>query len=416
MKRINVILMMVSALAFAACGLADPWKTWENEGELPSDRLLPSGLKETLCLADWWKFSYADEDFYFQFIDDGTVESNSTILRDAVSTTYYIDWDEPYAVKLTIVGGGHLGYLPSGEEEMFVVTSFDDAEIIASGSETGAEFRLVPATSSEVKAMMAEKADAVVKIEAAQRIVEAGMACGAIYDNGTLVGHYALDLSAYGSYSVRFDILSGRVLTHSSVGVTVDLGSTVALDSPVSVAGKSISSIAVNVQDRTVSLGNSLVPVVSDAGSWYLGSSYSTYIVKRNSEDSRCDACDAIAAELNANYDFYSEVELSDRTDRPFFTIPNSWDDNRGYVALYSLNTPYVSETEKDRVYFSGGTRQEMPYGGDTSRWVPWTLENYSALIGTYYNNDGVIIIKEPEASIIWLLSPVDGSWFKAAR
>ncbi|MCM1198369.1 MAG: hypothetical protein NC308_05730, partial [Clostridium sp.] len=139
MKRVSAILMIAMGFALAGCGLSDPWKTWENEGQMPSDRLLPSELKEVLCLSDWWKMSYESEEFYFQFIDDGTVESNSTIFRDEVSTTFYIDWDEPYALKLTVVGGGHVGYLESGKEDTFIVTSFDDTEIVCKGSETGAE-------------------------------------------------------------------------------------------------------------------------------------------------------------------------------------------------------------------------------------------------------------------------------------
>ncbi len=414
MKRINVILIMASVLALVSCGLADPWKTWENEGELPSDRLLPSDLKETLCLADWWKCSYGSEDFYFQFIDDGTVESNSTLLRDAESTTYYINWEEPYSLLLTVVGGGHFSYLSSGKEETLVVTAFDDAEIKCKGSESGAEITFVPATSSDVNKMVAAKADEYKKMEVAEKIVNAGMTTGAIWASGTLVAHYYVDLSEYKAYTARFDILENNVLTHKTVSVTVGLDSRINLASAISVAGKPIQSIALDTESKSVSAGSGFTASVSNSGSWYIGNDYRTYVFRSPSSDSRCGGCDAIVSEFNAQSDKFASIELSDRGGRPFFTIPNNWDDGRGYVAIYSNSAPYVDSKEADKVYFSNGSRQEMPYGGD-SKWISWTMENYPAIIGTYFNEEGVIIIKDGDQTI-WLLSPVNGNWFKAAK
>lgn len=56
---------MIAAIcvAFTGCGMADPWKKWEGEGELSADRLLPSELKTALCAQEWWKTQYAGKEF-----------------------------------------------------------------------------------------------------------------------------------------------------------------------------------------------------------------------------------------------------------------------------------------------------------------------------------------------------------------
>lgn len=418
MKRINVILMMASVLALASCGLADPWKTWENEGEQPSDRLLPSELKETLCLADWWKCSYENEDFYFQFIDDGTVESNSTLLRDAESTTYYINWEEPYSLLLTVVGGGHFSHLSSGKEETLVVTSFDDSEIKCSGSESGTAITFVPATSSDVSRMVAAKADEYKKLEVASGIVSAGMASGAVWSSGAFVAHYYLDLSVYKAYTARFDILENNVLRHQTVGVSIGLDGTASLSPAVTVAGKSISSISIDVNGKSVSAGSGFTAAVSNSGDWFSGrtSGYSTYEIHR--DGSKGAASKAIWDEITAAAGYsWGNIEVSDRAGRPFFCCPDGSPDGQWYVGVYSVDTPYVSQTELDRVYFTGGVRTEMPYGGD-GKWASWIVENHPVLIATYSAEEGVIVVKDGDTGPrkVWVLSPVNDNWYMAEK
>lgn len=36
---------------FYSCGMTEPWKDWEHEGEPSADRLRPSEVKELLCAA-----------------------------------------------------------------------------------------------------------------------------------------------------------------------------------------------------------------------------------------------------------------------------------------------------------------------------------------------------------------------------
>jgi len=419
MKRVAVISMMAFVALLSGCGLSDPWKTWENEGELPSDRLLPSELKETLCLSDWWKVSYMDEDFYFQFLDDGTAESNSTILRDGVATTYYINWEEPYELKLTIVGGGHLGYLESGKEETLTVTSFDDAGIVCKGSESGAEMTLVPATASDYKEMLGKKAEAYKIAEYAGKITDEGMASGAIWNSGKFVARFHIDLSVAKSYSVRFDILEDGVLTHRDVAASLGADGKAALASGVSVAGKTISSIAFNVEDRTISVDNGMTAAVNDCGAWFTGkvSGYGTYEIRR--DGSRGAASKAIWDEIVAAGKYsWGTIEVSDRTGRPFFCCPDGTQtDGQWYVGVYSVDSPYVSDTEPDRVYFTGGTRTEMPFGGD-GKWADWIVGNHPLLISTWTSTDGLIVVKDGDEGLrrIWLLSPVDENWYMAEK
>lgn len=419
MKKAAVLLMTAFVLALSGCGLSDPWETWEDEGIQPADRLLPSELKETLCSAAWWKFSYEDEDFYFQFTEDGTVESNSTILRDGTSTTYYLNWDEPYAIELTIVGGGHLGYLSSGKEETFIVTSFDDAEIICTGNDTGTEITFVSATGSDYNALNVWKAEESKRLEVAQGIIDAGMASGAVWASGQFVAHYHIDLSNYKSYFVRFDILENNELSHVEIPASLGLDGTVTLSSAVSVAGQTISVIALDTQDKTVSVGSALAAAVSNSGAWFTGkvSGYGTYEIYRNG--GKGAASKAIWDEIASAADYnWGTIEVSDRSGRPFFFCPDgNQTDGQWYVGVYSVDSPYVSATELDRVYLTGGLRSEMPWGGD-GKWQNWIMENHSLMFGTYMSGDGIIIVKDGDSGPrkIWLLSPVNENRIMAEK
>ncbi|MCM1198220.1 MAG: hypothetical protein NC308_04965, partial [Clostridium sp.] len=276
------------------------------------------------------------------------------------------------------------------------------------------EMKLFSATGAEYNAMVANKAEAYKTIELAEKITDAGIASGALWSAGTFAAHWYADFTKDKAYSVRFDILEDGVLSHQTVAASLSLDGTLSLSSAVTVDSKAVSSIVFDVDSKSVSAGNSFTAAVSNSGAWYIGSDYRTYVFRSQSDDSRCKACDAIANEFDAQKSLYSSIELSDRTYRPFFTIPSNWDDGRGYVAIYSNIAPYVDENEKDRVYFAGGSRQEMPFGGD-SKWISWTLENYPVLVGTYYNDEGIVVVRDGE-NLIYFLSPVDGNWFVAAK
>lgn len=67
MKKLIYIMLSLCCLVFYSCGMTEPWKDWEHEGDMSADRLRPSEVKELLCAADGWKMIYQGVTFYFQF-------------------------------------------------------------------------------------------------------------------------------------------------------------------------------------------------------------------------------------------------------------------------------------------------------------------------------------------------------------
>ena len=65
MKKLIYIMLSLCCLVFYSCGMTEPWKDWEHEGDMSADRLRPSEVKELLCAAD------------FQFDEEGNVASDS---------------------------------------------------------------------------------------------------------------------------------------------------------------------------------------------------------------------------------------------------------------------------------------------------------------------------------------------------
>ena len=64
MKKLIYIMLSLCCLVFYSCGMTEPWKDWEHEGDMSADRLRPSEVKELLCAADGWKMIYQGITFY----------------------------------------------------------------------------------------------------------------------------------------------------------------------------------------------------------------------------------------------------------------------------------------------------------------------------------------------------------------
>ena len=94
MKKLIYIMLSLCCLIFYSCGMTEPWKDWEHEGDMSADRLRPLEVKELLCAADGWKMIYQGVTFYFQFDEEGNVASDSdeTLLKNEVGTDYSLDF------------------------------------------------------------------------------------------------------------------------------------------------------------------------------------------------------------------------------------------------------------------------------------------------------------------------------------
>ena len=42
MKKLIYIMLSLCCLVFYSCGMTEPWKDWEHEGDMSADRLRPS--------------------------------------------------------------------------------------------------------------------------------------------------------------------------------------------------------------------------------------------------------------------------------------------------------------------------------------------------------------------------------------
>lgn len=411
MKNNKVLFILVSGIFISGCGLSDPWEKWADEGTLPEDRMLPSDVLATLCSVEWWKFEYSEETFYFQFYDDGTAITNSTIHRDELTTSFWLDWDDAYSVELNISGGGHLQYLSSGGETAFLISAYSTSSITSTGVETAASFVFVPTDSEEVEDMAEDKAEEVAKVEAVQRIIDAGFDHGAVFCSDDLLAHYYMNIAVEEeeNYTIRFDILKDGEVAHTTIAISVDINSTVTFTESVTIGDYEVTGMSYS--DYAMTLTGSTGYTVAENttyASWYIGSSYSTYILS--------DGCEAIMDEFQNYKDYWGQIEFSDRDGRPIFYGSPNWDAHATwYVGVYSNNTPTTDSTQQDIAYFTGGYYMEMPYGGYESN-MDDVATFYDSLLSFYFNTDGVIVAKHPSSEILWLLSPTGTSWIKGTR
>ena len=50
MKKLIYIMLSLCCLVFYSCGMTEPWKDWEHEGDMSADRLRPfRGKRTTVC-------------------------------------------------------------------------------------------------------------------------------------------------------------------------------------------------------------------------------------------------------------------------------------------------------------------------------------------------------------------------------
>ena len=55
MKKLIYIMLSLCCFVLYSCGMTEPWKDWENEGNMSEDRLRPSEVKDLLCTTGGWR-------------------------------------------------------------------------------------------------------------------------------------------------------------------------------------------------------------------------------------------------------------------------------------------------------------------------------------------------------------------------
>lgn len=534
MKILAKLSLMALCMAAAACGMTDPYEKWTEDGDPAEneDRLYPSELRDVLCAADGWKLSYDNNDFYFSFTEDGNVECNSSILKDALSTAYRFNFDSYDAVMLTIEGSGHLAYLPSNVfGETFTVTGFtsdelslaygsgqktvmnavsetdirkldaekwavrnilvaadgwklsrsgndfyfqfsEDGKVICNsnmpkaaattdygfsgtiesmvltinggghmsylenydesfnvvsssagsiglkGTQTGESFSLTKVSKADIDAVEQEKG-------VIFKIIEYKLANGVIRSSdGRFAAHYAIDYIT--GNNIRFDIIKDRVLSHETVGITIDDNANVTFESSVSVAGQNISGISFDLSSKTATLqGASGLSAGknTDAVSYFIkqnennNGGYQTHLIKAG--ENVGGANDELWNELKAGASEWHQIEVSDRGNRPIVFCPANGNNDKWYTGFYGTNdvVSSVSEDVYDLIYFTSLRGDMLGLGGNPKN-IEVVQNMFPKFLAAFSHADGLIIADENAdgAHYMYFISPTTQTWFKARR
>lgn len=371
-----------------------------------------NSLRNTLAGAAGWRLDYQDQVFYFRFFEDGTAWCNSLMPQPASNTTYTLGGTISSPV-LTITGGGHFTYLP--EEyymDTFSVTAQASGQISLRDEVSGTEISLHAVDQAEIDGIEDEKGIII-------QVIEANLMNGAVYaSDGTFLAHYAIDRAT--GASVRFDILENRILSHLSTAISIDENANVTFDEPVTLAGHSISGMALDLEagDGDLTGGGDLdLSPNYTSRDFYLSGDFKTYTIRQG--DGRGDACDAIWNELMANVGDWNQFEISDRDNRPIVFCPANQDNSKWYTGFFGATdiSSACSDQESDLLYLTALRGDMLGLGGD-----PVNITNiqnaFPVFLAAYSHDDGLYVIRETVNGTenIYFISPTTDSWFKAVR
>lgn len=411
MKKHILILTALSIMSASCYKMTD---ANEKLGSVDMDRITPDGVTATLTSVSWWELAYEGTDYYFSFSEDGTVISDSPLEYVSVTTTYTAAWNDFHSVLITISSsGGHLAY--AGLGNTFVVTEYDSDSIsieIEVNGETTA-MSLVPAVEEEVTEIRNAKAEVYVRTIFSQSDLVTGVIRNG---NGEFVAHYAVDISSV-PYSIRIDALDDRVLSHHEATLSFDADTLATFSSNVTIGSCTISGIAFRPSTGSglvSGTGVSTFTVEPNTGTaaWYLGSDYATYLM--SDSNGKGDACDAFWNVFKNDY--WSQVEISDRDNRPLVFCPGS-----GGNGLYLLTYAVAEAKSDEEVTFSeqsGGGFSYMYIGSEDllQDSITYFETNYSDILDMWTDEDGYVVVKDGDSDKIWFLSPTRNYWFMGEK
>lgn len=172
MNTTGKILITILCLTAVSCGLVNPFEKWDEEGQYPEDRLLPSDVKAALCSQDWWKTDYGGKTLYFRFEEEGKVTSSSDMNEAAVRTNWHLNWTNYKEVIVLFDDATHLAKLEAEyREQTLVVSAFENERIIARGPSTGNDIILEPADEQEYEQMENHKMNYILVVEHMEYLV-----------------------------------------------------------------------------------------------------------------------------------------------------------------------------------------------------------------------------------------------------
>ena len=411
MKQLVYIFLSLCSFVFYSCGMTEPWKDWENEGNLGENRLRPSEVKSLLCGKDAWKTTYKGVDFYLQFDDGGKVisDTDKTILENEVESDFVIDFQGEDIVLLKLDNSGAFQYLPDGGINTIYITDYSDNQMKANDG-TGVELFFQAVSEQELSDNLADKHQAIVDRNKAhfQERLKTDLNYGVFKDaSGRFLAHYKI-LNDGDENQIQMSVLENRILTHTNYTYSIDMSRD---DKAIielgftSLKGKQVSKLYYKYQNGEFTTDTDVKVLPHDMTSLdYYKNNLTT--LKINAYDGegtlQGDAKESLWNELNA-YPVRG-IEINDRSQRPLIFCGSNY---TSYDANYTISD--------DIITFHNTTPPYSVVGWEAK---PQDVENAAPnFLSAYFHEDGFYLVYEvTDKTRLYFLSSTTDNWFMADK
>ena len=411
MKKLIYIMLSLCCLVFYSCGMTEPWKDWEHEGDMSADRLRPSEVKELLCAADGWKMIYQGVTFYFKFDEEGNVASDSdeTLLKNEVGTDYSLDFQGEKAVLLTLLNGGMLQYLNENSETTFVITGYSDSQITAVGQTHGKEMILTPVSTAALQQAKERKRLAIIAYNKAQAMdLLKGELNNGVFrrSSSSFLAHYLIICDESNNWKVKISAIDNGVVKHTEypmiIDTTNDENAVLTLGSNVTVDGISLNKLYYNYLNGEIETDNANVVCdtrkASDIAAWY-ADGWKTHIVDQD--------------EIHADFKgiFHSGVEFDDRNPRNLIACP--WSGMGSYIGFAVTMT---ADNATGRIFISLGEPYDLFGWNNNPADYNRVQQDYSKFLSFCVSEDGFYWSYDDNDSMVYVLSATGERWFRMKK
>ena len=229
MKKLIYIMLSLCCLVFYSCGMTEPWKDWEHEGDMSADRLL---------------------------------------------------------------NGGMLQYLNENSETTFVITGYSDSQITAVGQTHGKEMILTPVSTAALQQAKERKRLAIIAYNKAQAMdLLKGELNNGVFrrSSSSFLAHYLIICDESNNWKVKISAIDNGVVKHTEypmiIDTTNDENAVLTLGSNVTVDGISLNKLYYNYLNGEIETDNANVVCdtrkASDIAAWY-ADGWKTHIVDQD--------------------------------------------------------------------------------------------------------------------------------------
>ncbi|MEY8685234.1 hypothetical protein AB9N12_03510 [Bacteroides sp. AN502(2024)] len=412
MKKLIYIMYSLCCFALYSCGMTEPWKEWENEGNMSEDRLRPSELKKILCAADGWEMTYQGKKFYFEFADDNTVISNTdkTIFENEVSSVYHLDFQGEDIITLDLDNSGALQFLTETSEQIWRISSFSDRNIEATGSTYGEEMVLTAITATQLQQAKEEKRSAILAYNKAQsvKVLKEQLSNGLLRNSSeAFIAQYAFTWNDADEWNVEFTWFQDGKVQNKTCAVSLDMTGDEYMVMAVTDSPFTIQSINYRYADKILSTSNSDVSISEDF--------HSSNFALRNGVDwlntytsnwktNKVDR-DNIHADLRGI--FHADVEFDDRSPRNIIACP--WNGMGSYITFQPTIT---ADNETGRIFIKLADPFDLFGWNNNPNDYALVERDYGKFLNLCKSEKGLCLLSDNEG-YTYFVSPVTGQWFR---